>query len=133
MDYSHDFPDTPIPSVRTHPIDNEDFQSTIEQLFAMSHEPVVTIPSPVQPPMVQMITDSTSKPSFTKCIVVTQDFLQSMYRQDQYQHQQASGTVPNHHSNSIQRPKRRRRRLKVGKENSHQQRKIMPRTTSPEH
>lgn len=131
MDYPHDLPDTPIPSVRTQTTENEDLQSTIEQLFAIPHQPA---PTPIQPPIVQVIADSTSKTSFTKCIVVTQDFLQSMYRQDQYQ--QASGTIQSTHLSSIHRPKRRRRRLKVGKENSHQQqqRKIMPRTTfSPEH
>jgi hypothetical protein len=127
-------PDTPVPSVRPITTDNDEFQSSIEQLFSMPHEPMIT-PSP---PIVQVISDATSKPSFTKCIVVTQDFLQSMYcQQQQQQHQQQNhshqhSTMINHQFSSISRPKRRRRRLKVGKENSHQQRKLMPRTTSPD-
>lgn len=120
-DYQHDhLPDTPVPSVppvNSH--EQEDFNSTLEQLFAMSHEPLATPPSQ---PIVQIFSDSHPKPSFTKCIVVTQDFLQSMYSQQ-------PTTIPSNNLNSIPRLKRRRRRLKAGKENCSQQRKIMPRTS----
>jgi hypothetical protein len=117
MDYSHDLPDTPVPSVS--PTDNEDFNSALEQLFAMEHE---TLATPPHHQIVQVLSDTNPKPSFTKCIVVTQDFLQSMYTQQQ-------PTITSNNINSIPRIKRRRRRLKVGKENSSQQRKIMPRTS----
>lgn len=126
MDYCHDLPDTPVPSVPPTSTDNEEFHSTFEQLFAV---PQQTIGTPVQP-IVQLVSDTSSKTSFTKCIVVTQDFLQSMYSQQQ---QQTSTTFSHQSLSSIHRPKRRRRRFKVGKENSHQQRKLMPRTTSPDH
>lgn len=120
-DYHHDhLPDTPVPSVppvNSH--EQDDFNSTLEQLFAMSHEPLATPPSQ---PLIQILSDSQPKPSFTKCIVVTQDFLQSMYSQQ-------PTTIPSNNLNSIPRLKRRRRRLKAGKENSSQQRKIMPRTS----
>jgi hypothetical protein len=109
MDYQHDLPETPIPSILNH--DNEDFKS-IEQLFATQHH------TPIIP-------ENSSTVAYAKCIVVTQDFLQSIYSQ--------SSTITNNNNiNYIQRPKRRRRRLKIGKENYYQQRKIMPRT-SPEH
>lgn len=122
MDYQHDLPDTPVPSVPPLATnDNEDFTSAIEQLFSMQHEPLATPPHQI----VQVISDTNSKPSFTKCIVVTQDFLQSMYTQQQ-------PTVTSSNISSIRRPRPRRRRLKVGKENYYQQRKIMPRT-SPDH
>jgi len=123
MDYQHDLPDTPVPSVPP-PItnDNEDFNSALEQLFAMQHEPLAT---PPHPQIVQIVSDTNPKISFTKCIVVTQDFLQSMYTQQQ-------PTITSNNINSIHRPTRRRRRLKVGKENYYQQRKIMPRTL-PDH
>jgi hypothetical protein len=88
----------------------------------MQHEPLTT---PPHHQIVQVISDTNPKPSFTKCIVVTQDFLQSMYTQQQ-------PTITSNNINSIHRPKRRQRRLKVGKENYSQQRKIMPRT-SPDH
>lgn len=119
MDYPHDLPDTPVPSVP--PNDNEDFNSALEQLFAMQHEPLATPPHQI----VQILSDTNPKPSFTKCIVVTQDFLQSMYTQQQ-------PTITSNNINSIRQIKRRQRRLKAGKENSSQQRKIMPRT-SPDH
>ncbi|CAF1344022.1 unnamed protein product [Adineta steineri] len=121
MDYQHDLPDTPAPSVP--PLitnDNEDFNSALEQLFAMQHEPLATPPHQI----VQIIPEINPKPSFTKCIVVTHDFLQSMYTQQQQQ-----PTITSNNINSIPRTKRRRRRLKVGKENYYQQRKIMPRTS----
>ncbi|CAF3593321.1 unnamed protein product [Rotaria sp. Silwood1] len=124
MDYQNDLPDTPVPSVP--PIitnDNEDFNSALEQLFSMHHEPLATPPHQI----VQVISDTNPKPSFTKCIVVTQDFLQSMYTQQQ------STITNNSNINTVDRIKcRRRRRLKIGKENYYQQRKIMPRA-SPEH
>lgn len=114
MDYQHDLPDTPVPSVPpVATIDSEDFNTTLEQLFSM---PPTTISVPLSTPTVQTL----PKTSFTKCIVVTQDFLQSMYSQQ--------STITTNSINSINRPKRRRRRLKVGKENHSQQRKIMPRT-----
>lgn len=125
MDYSTYLPDTPIPSVLPQIINNEndDFNS-IEQLFAVHHD------TPTEQ-IVQSMTDTSPRMTvsvpYTKCIVVTQDFLQSMYNQQ--------STITNHTNNSInpiQRPRRRRRRLKVGKENYYQQRKIMPRT-SPDH
>lgn len=99
-----DLPETPIPSILNQ--DNEDLKS-IEQLFATQH-PSTTLDIP-------------STTTFTKCIVVTQDFLQSFYSQ-------SSTMTSNNNINNIHRPKRRRRRrLKLGKENSCQQRKIMPR------
>ena len=99
------FPETPIPSILSQ--ENEDLKS-IEQLFATQH------PSTTPP-------EIPSTTSFTKCIVVTQDFLQSFYSQ-------SSTMTSNNNINNIHRPKRRRRRrLKLGKENSCQQRKIMPR------
>jgi hypothetical protein len=122
-DYQHDLPDTPVPSVPPlNNTDHEDFNSAVEQLFAMQYEPLTT---PPYHPIVQIFSDQTLRPSFTKCIVVTQDFLQSMYTQQQ-------PTITSNNINSIHRPKRRRRRLKVGKENYSQQRKIMPRTP-PDH
>ena len=103
-----DFPETPIPSI-VNP-ESDDLKS-IEQLFATQH-PSTTPELP-----------STTTTSFTKCIVVTQDFLQSFYSQ-------SSTMTNNNNLNNIHRPKRRRRRrLKFGKENSCQQRKIMPRTS----
>jgi len=119
MDYQHDLPDTPIPSIINH--ENDDFKS-IEQLFATQHD----TPSHQ---IIQIIPDTpsrlTSTVAHTKCIVVTQDFLQSMYS--------PSSTITNNNNiNYIHRPKRRRKRLKIGKENYYQQRKIMPRT-SPDH
>jgi hypothetical protein len=109
MDYQNDLPETPIPSILNH--DNEDFKS-IEQLFATQHH------TPIIP-------ETSSTVAYTKCIVVTQDFLQSIYSQ--------SSTITNNNNiNYIHRPKRRRKRLKIGKENYYQQRKIMPRT-SPDH
>ncbi|CAF3291858.1 unnamed protein product [Rotaria sp. Silwood2] len=125
MDYQNYLPDTPIPSVLPSIINNEndDFNS-IEQLFAIQHD------TPSQQ-IVQPISDASSRLTltvpYTKCIVVTQDFLQSMYNQQ--------STITNNTNNSINyihRTKRRRRRLKVGKENYYQQRTIMPRT-SPNH
>jgi len=120
MDYREDLPDTPVPSVPPlTTTDNEDFNSALEQLFAMQHEPLATPPHQI----VQLISDTNPKPSVTKCIVVTQDFLQSMYSQQQ-------PTMTSNTINSTLRAKRRQRRLKVGKENSSQQRKIRPRTSS---
>ncbi|CAF1488012.1 unnamed protein product [Adineta ricciae] len=117
MDYPHDLPDTPVPSVPPVSLnENDDFNSALEQLFAMQHEPLATPPHQI----VQIISETTPKPSFTKCIVVTQDFLQSMYTQQP--------TITSSNISSIPRAKRRRRRLKAGKENYHQQRRIMPRT-----
>lgn len=108
-DTQHDLPDTPLPSIT----DIDDIHS-IEQLFATEHDT----------PNVQISNDicsTRSMPtSYTKCIVVTQDYLQSMYNQ--------SSNTTNNNINFICRPKRRRRRLKKGKENVFQQRKIMPRT-----
>jgi hypothetical protein len=102
MDYQQDLPDTPLIN---------DDMNTIEQLFAVQHD------TPIH-----QIVQSTP---YTKCIVVTQDFLQSMYNQQ--------STIGNNNNvNCIPKPKRRKRRLKVGKENYSQQRKIMPRT-SPDH
>ncbi|CAF4235927.1 unnamed protein product [Rotaria sp. Silwood2] len=126
MDYQHDLPDTPVPSVP--PLitnDNEDFNTALEQLFSMHHEPLTTPSHQI----VQVISETNSKPSFTKCIVVTQDFLQSMYTQ-----QQSTRTNNNNNNmNRIDRTKcRRQRRLKIGKENYYQQRKLMPRTP-PDH
>ena len=119
MDHQHDLPDTPIPSIIKH--ENNDLNS-IEQLFALQHD----TPSHQ---IIQILPDSSSRsPSTvpcTKCIVVTQDFLQSMYNQQ-------SSITNNTNINYIHRPKRRRRRLKIGKENYYQQRKIMPRA-SPNH
>lgn len=116
MDYQHDLPDTPVPSVPPSTTnENEDFNSALEQLLSMHQEPLSTPPHQI----VHVISDTNPKPSFTKCIVVTQDFLQSMYTQQQ------PSTIT---SSSIERTKARRRRLKVGKENHYQQRKIMPRT-----
>jgi hypothetical protein len=122
MDYQYDLPDTPIPSIINH--DNEDFKS-IEQLFATqhhtpSHQIIQILPSDTPSRL-------TSTIPYTKCIVVTQDFLQSMYNQ--------SSTITNNNNiNYIHRPKRRRRRrLKIGKENYYQQRKIMPRTSADHH
>jgi hypothetical protein len=115
MDYQNDLPDTPISSIINS--ENDDFKS-IEQLFATQHH----TPSHQ---IIQIIPDTPSPGSYTKCIVVTQDFLQSIYSQ--------SPTITNNNNiNYIHRPKRRRRRLKIGKENYYQQRKIMPRT-SPDH
>jgi hypothetical protein len=120
MDYREDLPDTPVPSVPPlTTTDNGDFNSALEQLFAMQHEPLATPPHQI----VQLISDTNPKPSVTKCIVVTQDFLQSMYSQQQ-------PTMTSNTINSTLRAKRRQRRLKVGKENSSQQRKIRPRTSS---
>ena len=120
MDYQHDLPDTPIPSVPPLTTnENDDFTSALEQLFSMQHEPLATPSHQI----VQVISDANPKPSLTKCIVVTQDFLQSMYTQQQHQHP----TITSNRINSISLPKRRRRRLKVGKEDYYQQRKIMPR------
>jgi hypothetical protein len=121
MDYQHDLPDTPIPSI-INP-ENEDFKS-IEQLFATQHHTpshqIIQIIPPDTPSKL------TSTVPYTKCIVVTQDFLQSMYNQ--------SSTITNNNNiNYIHRPKRRRRRLKTGKENSYQQRKLMPRTSPDYH
>jgi hypothetical protein len=119
MDYQHDLPDTPIPSIINHE-DND--LSSIEQLFAIQHD----TPSDQ---IVQILPDISSRLTstvpYTKCIVVTQDYLQSMYNQQ-------SPITKTNNLNSIHRPKRRRRRLKIGKENYYQQRKIMPRT-SPNH
>ena len=120
MDYQHELPDTPVSSVL--PIttnDDADLTSTIEQLFSMQHEP---LPTPPSHQIVQVISDSNLKPSFTKCIVVTQDFLQSMYNQPQ-------PTVTSTNTGIVYRRKRRPRRFKVGKENHYQQRKIMPRAS----
>jgi len=106
MDHTqHDLPDTPLPSTA----DIDDVLS-IEQLFATQHDT----------PNVQLTNERTMSTSYTKCIVVTQDYLQSMYNQ--------SSNTTNNNINFICRPKRRRRRLKKGKENVFQQRKIMPRT-----
>ncbi|CAF1204294.1 unnamed protein product [Adineta ricciae] len=119
MDYQHDLPDTPLIA---H--DNNDMNS-IDQLFAVQHN---TLPSHEM--ISPMCNTPTRVQSYTKCIVVTQDFLQSMYNQ------QSTITTNNNTNNNnlslIQKPKRRRRRLKAGKENNHQQRKIMPRA-SPDH
>ena len=105
MDHTqHDLPDTPLPSTA----DIDDVLS-IEQLFATQHDT----------PNVQLTNERTMSTSYTKCIVVTQDYLQSMYNQ--------SSNTTNNNINFICRPKRRRRRLKKGKENVFQQRKIMPR------
>ncbi|UJR15019.1 hypothetical protein I4U23_001996 [Adineta vaga] len=124
MDYPHELPDTPVPSVPPVSInENDDFNSALEQLFAMQHEPLATPPHQI----VQIVSETNPKPSFTKCIVVTQDFLQSMYTQ-----QAPQSTITSNNLSSVLRPKRRRRRLKAGKENYHQQRKIMPRTP-PDH
>jgi hypothetical protein len=123
MDYQHHLPETPVPSVPPLSTnDNEDFNSALEQLFAMEHEPLTT---PSHPQIVQILSDTNPKPSFTKCIVVTQDFLQSMYTQQQ-------PTITSNDINFIPPAKRRRQRLKIDKENSAQQRKLMPRT-SPDH
>ncbi len=120
MDYREDLPDTPVPSVPPlTTTDNEDFNSALEQLFAMQHEPLATPPHQI----VQLISDTNPRPSVTKCIVVTQDFLQSMYTQQQ-------PTMTSNTINSTPRAKRRQRRLKVGKDNSSLQRKIRPRTSS---
>ena len=100
MDYQQDTP------IIQH--ENDDHMNTIEQLFAVQHDT----------PSVQSTMDTPSR--LTKCIVVTQDFLQSMYTQQ-------SPITNNNIINSIHKPKRRKRRLKVGKENYYQQRKIMPR------
>ncbi|CAF1207508.1 unnamed protein product [Rotaria magnacalcarata] len=125
MDYQNYLPETPIPSVLPSIVNNEndDFNS-IEQLFALQHETL-------SEQMGQSLTDASPRVSvsvpYTKCIVVTQDFLQTMYNQQ--------STITNNTNNSVnyvQKPKRRRRRLKVGKENFFPQRKIMPRT-SPDH
>ena len=90
----------------------------IGQEFFDSHS-IATPPHQI----VQIVSDTNPKPSFTKCIVVTQDFLQSMYTQQQ-------PTITSNNINSIARIKRsRRRRLKAGKENHSQQRKIMPRAS----
>jgi hypothetical protein len=119
MDDQHDLPDTPVPSVP--PLittENDEFNSTmssIEQLFAQQHDQPIGQDSSRLIPTVP----------YTKCIVVTQDFLQSMYNPQ-------SSVTNNNNLNYIHRPKRRRRRLKVGKENNYQQRKLMPRT-SPDH
>lgn len=122
MEYAHDLPDTPVPSVPPMTTqDTEDFNSALEQLFSMHHEPLATPPHQI----VQVVSDTNPKSSFTKCIVVTQDFLQSMYTQQ-------SSAVTSNSIHSINRKKSRQRRLKAGKENYHQQRKIMPRT-SPDH
>jgi len=117
MDYQHDLPDTPIPSIINH--DNDDFKS-IEQLFATQHHTPSHQIIQIKPP------DTPSTVSYTKCIVVTQDFLQSMYSQ-------SSPITNNNNINYIHRPKRRRRRLKIGKENTYHQRKIMPRTLPSYH
>ncbi|CAF1048985.1 unnamed protein product [Rotaria sordida] len=131
MDYQNYLPDTPIPSVLPSIINNEndDFNS-IEQLFAIQH--ATPSEQQQQQQIVQSISDTSSQLTltvpYTKCIVVTQDFLQSMYNQQ-------STTITNNTNNSINyihRPKRRKRKLKIGKENYYQQRKIMPRA-SPNH
>jgi hypothetical protein len=120
MDYQHDLPETPIPSIINH--SNEDLKS-IEELFATQHDTS-------SPQVIQILPETplrlTSTTPYTKCIVVTQDFLQTMYNQ--------SSTITNNNNiNFIHRPKRRRkRRLKTGKENYYQQRKIMPRRSSGE-
>jgi hypothetical protein len=115
MDYPQDLPETPIPSILNH--DNEDFKS-IEQLFATQHHTPSHQTIPILP-------ETSSTVAYTKCIVVTQDFLQSIYS--------PSSTITNNNNiNYIHRPKRRRKRVKIGKENYYQQRKIMPRT-SPDH
>jgi hypothetical protein len=117
MDYQHDLPDTPIPSIINN--ENDDFKS-IEQLFATQHHTPSHQIIQIIPP------DTSSTVPYTKYIVVTQDFLQSMYSQ--------SSTITNNNNiNYIHRPKRRRRRLKIGKENSYQQRKLMPRTSPNYH
>ena len=106
-----DYPETPIPSILNQ--ENENFKS-IEQLFATQHQTVQILPP-----------ETPTATSCTKCIIVTPDFLQSIYSQ-------SSTITDNKNINCIHRPKRRRRRLKTGKENHYQQRKIMPRT-SPDH
>ncbi|UJR31655.1 hypothetical protein I4U23_019136 [Adineta vaga] len=114
MDYQPDLSDTP-----SIPNENNDMNS-IEQLFAVQHSPL-----PSQH-IIQSTPDTPTRiSSYTKCIVVTQDFLQSMYNQQ-------SMNTNNNNNTPTQKPKRRRRRLKAGKENYHQQRKLMPRT-SPDH
>ena len=124
MDYQHELPDTPAPSVPpTITTDNDDFNSTLEQLFSMPQDSYLTSISTPPPPStpIPVVQTLPTKALVTKCIVVTQDFLQSMYSQQ--------STIPSNTINSISRPKRRRRRrLKIGKENHSQQRKIMPRT-----
>ena len=115
MDYQHELPDTPIPSTTNN--ENENFNS-IEQLFPTQH----------LTPSHQIIHAIPNTPSrsalavpYTKCVIVTQDFLQSMYNQPT--------TIINSNINYIHEPKRRRRRrLKIGKENYYQQRKIMPKS-----
>ena len=122
-DYQHDLPDTPIPSVLAQG-DHDEFNSTlssIEQLFALQHEALSASSS----------ADTSKNPStaqlsnaapYTKCIVVTQDFLQSMYNQSSVCTGPRMNSPP-----AIKR--RRRRRLKVGKENNSHPRRLMPRTS----
>ncbi|CAF0726621.1 unnamed protein product [Adineta steineri] len=127
MDCQQDLSDTPL-------INHENqHMNSIEQLFAIehdtpSHQTVHGTSDTSSNQTVHCTSDTPSRlTSYTKCIVVTQDFLQTMYNQ-----QSTVTNNNNNNSNSIHKPKRRRRRLKVGKENYSQQRKIMPRT-SPEH
>lgn len=120
MDYQHDLPDTPIPSVLPSIINHEnDDLNSIEQLFSLQHDTS-------SQPIIQIVSDNSTRATptvpYAKCIVVTQDFLQSMYNQQP--------TVANSNNvNNIPRRRRRRRKLKIGKENYYQQRKIMPRAS----
>ena len=121
-DYPHDLPDTPTPSVLAQ-ADHDEFNSTlssIEQLFALQHEALSA--SSTDPAKNSPATQLSNAAPYTKCIVVTQDFLQSMYNQS------SASTGPRVNS-PAQIKRRRRRRLKVGKENNSHPRRLMPRTS----
>ena len=117
-------PDTPAPSVPPNKnAEHEDLPSTVEQQFvfepSISLHQIVEIKSEINDSYVSSGLVSTVP--YTKCIVVTQDFLQSMCNPKPIEVRKSSGP-------KIRR--RRQRRLKLGKENYSQQRRLMPRSSA---
>ena len=117
------FPDTPAPSVLPNKnAEHDDLSTTLEQTFVF--EPSVSLHQFVQ--IKSEINDlyassgSIAAVPYTKCIVVTQDFLQSMCNPTPIEARKSSGP----------KIRRRRRRVKLGKENYSQQRKLMPRSSA---
>ncbi|CAF1362029.1 unnamed protein product [Rotaria sp. Silwood1] len=111
--------DTSISSV----INNDNYNS-IEELFSIEHN--ISSQQILQPILdISSLSQVTLTVPYTKYIFVTQDFLQSIYNQQ--------SIITNNNINSIHKSKRRRRKLKIRKENYYQQRKIMPKIISSNH
>ncbi|CAF3827098.1 unnamed protein product [Rotaria sp. Silwood1] len=111
--------DTSISSV----INNDNYNS-IEELFSIEHN--ISSQQILQPILdISSLSQLTLTVPYTKYIFVTQDFLQSIYNQQ--------SIITNNNINSIHKSKRRRRKLKIRKENYYQQRKIMPKIISSNH